>query len=240
MGPLDLSRRAHTPELMDTQAVDYAAFRRCLRHLSALNLTTFAYHPTLAWLDRLAERRSAAGQHAPLHIVDAGCGYGDGLRRIAAWARRRGVAVHLTGVDLNPWSARAAAEATPPGMGIRWETADIFAFRPDRPIDVVVSALFAHHLDEARLPRFLRWMEETARAGWFVNDLHRHAVPLAFTRAVGLLPGIDPMVAHDGPVSVTRAFTRADWAAVLAEAGIPPDAVTVRWFLFRWGVGRLR
>jgi hypothetical protein len=42
---------------------------------------------------------------------------------------------------------------------------------------VIVSSHFAHHLSDADLVRFLRWMEGAARLGWFVNDLHRHWLP---------------------------------------------------------------
>lgn len=240
----DLSRRVHTPEMMDTETVSYEEFRHCLRHLAGLNVATFAYRPTLSWLDRLVRERpglgQGGGQGAPLRILDAGSGYGDQLRRVARWARARGLAVDLVGVDLNPWAARAAAEATAPGTPVRWATADIFDFDPGQEVDVVLSSLFAHHLDDALLERFLRWMEGRARVGWFVNDLQRHRLPLAFTRAVGALPGIDRMVAHDGPVSVTRAFARADWLEALSRAGIPAEAVRIDWFLFRWGVGRIR
>jgi hypothetical protein len=61
-----------------------------------------------------------------------------------------------------------------PTCSITYETGDVFALDPARRFDVVVSALFTHHLDDAQLVRFLRWMQATARLGWFVNDLHRH------------------------------------------------------------------
>ncbi len=44
------------------------------------------------------------------------------------------------------------------------------------------------------------------------------------------------MVVHDSTVSVARAFTRADWRRLAAEAGIAPR---VAWqFPFRWAVSR--
>ena len=51
----------------------------------------------------------------------------------------------------------------------------------------------------------------------------------------------DPIVRHDGALSVRRAFVRDDWERLLQAAGVPREAVTVRWHLpFRLCVGRRR
>ncbi|GAA0598027.1 methyltransferase domain-containing protein [Caenispirillum bisanense] len=233
-----LAARATALELMDTEQVPFAEFEECLRHLAAINRWTGAYRPTLRWLDRLVRERGATAAAAPLTVLDVGFGYGDMLRRIAAWARRRGVAVRLIGVDLNPWSAEAAARATPAGLPIRWEVGDVFGWQPQEPVDVVISALFTHHLPDPDLVRFLRWMSRRARCGWFVNDLHRHPLSYHTVRAAARLLPVNRMVRHDAPLSVARAFTRDDWRRLLAEAELPPGRLTVEWrFPFRYGVG---
>src|SRR5580692_7385490 len=94
---LDFSRRAQLTELMD-EPCSRDELRACLRDLSRVNRWFLAYRPLLRWLDSLGLQR---GQ-APFHILDVGCGYGDGLRRIAKWADDRGITVRLTGLDLNP------------------------------------------------------------------------------------------------------------------------------------------
>lgn len=236
----DLSRRASTPELMETEACSFPDYRDCLQDLARVNRLTLAARPTLAWLDTvLASIRWPRAR--PLAVVDIGCGYGDMLRRIDRWAARRGIAVALTGVDCDPRATRAAAEATRPDRPIRWITADFARFRMEGPIDVVLSGLFCHHLDDAALVRFLSWMEATAQRGWFVNDLHRHALPyyvfLAWARAARW----HRFVRHDGPVSISRAFTVADWRRALADAGIPEGAARIAWRMpFRLCVSRVR
>lgn len=235
----DFSRRASTPELMDTEECGFETFRGCLVDLATVNRLSLAYRPTLSFLEGL--RRSARLPRArPLAILDVGSGYGDMLRKIDRWAERRDVAVDLTGVDLNPWSARAAREATPAGRPIRWVTADLFDHRqPD--VDVVVSSLFAHHLDDGVLTRFLAHMEATARLGWFVNDLHRHPLPYYFFRGFSRLMRWHRFVQHDGPVSISRGFVADDWRRLLTEASIPPAAAEIAWlFPFRLCVSRVR
>ncbi len=221
---------------MDDPAVDLETFRACLADLARVNALTLARVPTLDFLGRL-RRDGRLDLGRPVEIVDVGSGYGDALAGIAAWAKRRGIGVKLTGVDLNPWSAKIAAAAHP--NVARFVTADVFAY--DGPADVIVSGLFTHHLDDDDVVRFLQWMEARATVGWFVNDLYRH--PFAF-HGFGLLArlmGWHRFVRHDGPVSIARAFVPADWQALIARAGLEGANVTVRRrFPFRLCVERIK
>ena len=216
-----LTRRAHTPEWMDTEQVTAADFAACLRDLGAVNTVTLARRPTLLWLDRVVRGRSVQGGAGPLRVLDVASGGGDMLRAMARWGARRGVGLELTGVDLNPHSTTAALAATPPGLGISYETGNVFALDPARRFDVIVSSLFTHHLSDDELVRFLQWMERTASRGWLVNDLQRSALA---ARGFGVLAGVagwHRFVRHDGPLSVRRAFTRTEWPRLLRAAGVP-------------------
>lgn len=226
--------RSGAAELMDTETVGFAEFDRCLRDLERLNDWSLARRPTLAWLGRVVAPGGAAS------LIDVGAGGGGMLRGIARWARRTGRRIDMTGIDLNPLAARSAALATPTDAPIRYETRNAFDLGA-RSVDLIVSSLFAHHLDDAELIAFLRWMDRTARLGWFVNDLHRHPVPYWFLRGLFAVLPFDRLVVHDGPVSVARAFVRADWHRLIGRAGLDPADIEVRWYApFRWGVGTRR
>jgi SAM-dependent methyltransferase len=236
---LDFSRRSELTELMDTESVSFEEFRACLSDLARVNRLTLAYRPTLKFLERIARARRDTAR--PLEIVDVGSGYGDMLREIDTWAKRRGIAVSLTGIDLNPWSRRAALEATPPERGIQWLQADAFEYSPAHGIDVVVSSLFTHHLSDSQVARFIAWMEQHARAGWFINDLHRHPLPYHVFRHFASLARYHGFVQHDGPVSIARAFCSRDWQRLLAEADVASSTVEVAWNMpFRLTVGRVK
>lgn len=225
---IDFSRRGpprELPELMDGDC-SYADFRDCLRSLEKVNRWLLGYRPTLAWLKRLPRRLSY-----PIHIVDVGSGGGDLLRQIARWARRRNIAVQLTGIDLNPYAARAASEFTPKELGITWVTGDALAHRPEESIDIVVSSLMAHHLEDEEIVGLLRWMEATAQVGWFINDLERSQ----WSSRMFTWMRWHWLVRHDGPVSFRRAFRKEDWVRLLAATEIPQEAVTVE----QWRPGRL-
>ena len=117
----DFSARSGESELMDADDVDYETFRDCLRDLAQVNVVTLGHRPTLQFLEML-RREGRLPQGRPVEILDVGSGFGDLLRAVDRWASRRGVDVRLTGVDLNPWSARAAQEATQPERPIQWAT----------------------------------------------------------------------------------------------------------------------
>src|SRR6202789_3561636 len=225
---IDFSQRVsprELPELMDGDC-SYEDFRDCLRSLKTVNRWLLGYRPTLAWLDRLPH-----GLRDPIHIVDVGSGGGDLLRQIAGWARRRGIPVQLTGIDLNPFAARAAAESTPKELGIEWVTGDALEYRPKMPVDIVVSSLLDHHLEDVDNVAMLGWMESTGQAGWFINDLERAEWS---SRMFGWVRW-HRLVRHDGPVSFRRAFREEDWVRLLAAAEVPREAATVE----KWRPGRL-
>jgi len=231
-GVIDFSRRVspqELPELMDGDC-SYEEFRDCLRSLEQVNRWLLGYRPTLTWLGRLLR-----GRQEPVHIVDVGSGGGDLLRQIAVWARKRGIAVRLTGIDLNPFAARAAAESTPKELGISWVTGDALVYRSEKPIDIVVSSLMTHHLEDEQIVKLLRWIEATARTGWFINDLQRSAWASRLFGWLARVVRLHRFVRHDGPVSFRRAFRTEDWLRLLAAAEIPREAVTVA----QWRPGRL-
>lgn len=221
----DFRSRAQLTELMD-EPCSRELLRAYLSDLAKTNRWTLAYRPVLRWLNAItAERTPLAG---PLRILDVGCGYGDGLRRIEQWAKERGIAVELTGLDLNSDATAIAVEACPSASAIQWITANVLTYSPPQLIDVIVSSLFTHHLAEADIVLFLRWMERHAKIGWFINDLSRAPVPYHFFRIFSRLARLHPYVQYDGPISIARAFVPEDWQAMCAAAGLAPEDVAIQ------------
>lgn len=221
MPPDAFAERASLTELMDEPA-SYEEFRDCLRDLAKVNRTVLGYRPTLDWLRQFTGHRVA-----PLHIVDAGCGGGDTLRKIELWARRNRLPVRLTGIDLSPHAPRAARELIGPDTSIEFVQADIFAWQPHTPVDLVISSLFTHHLTDDGIVRFLQWMEKTAARGWFINDLSRGRLSYSLFALLARLMRWHRFVVHDGPVSIRRSFRPEDWQRSIAAAGLEADAIRI-------------
>jgi SAM-dependent methyltransferase len=218
---LDFRHRAQLTERMDAPC-SREELRACLRDIARLNRWMMGHRPLFEWLKTV--RLPDSG---PLRILDVGCGYGDGLRRIAQWAKARGIAVELIGLDINPDTVAIAAEATPSGSHIDWVGEDVFAYQPREPVHLIVSSLFTHHLDDAGVVRFLDWMERHATVGWFVNDLSRSPIPYHLLRAFVRVANLHPFVQNDGPVSITRSFRPEDWRKLCSAAGLNGD-VSIR------------
>jgi SAM-dependent methyltransferase len=150
--PPDFRSRAQLTELMD-EPCSRAQLRGCLTDIAKLNRWTFAYRPVLNWLSSFSNLSSH--RSGPLRILDVASGYGDGLRRVEQWARQRNIYVELTGLDINPDATAIAGEASRASSQIRWVSADIFQYSPPRPVHLVISSLFTHHLCDQDIVRFL-------------------------------------------------------------------------------------
>jgi 2-polyprenyl-3-methyl-5-hydroxy-6-metoxy-1,4-benzoquinol methylase len=217
---------------MDDAALDPAIYQRCLRDLDRLNRITFTHRAALQWIDDVTQNLRNVS------ILDVAYGHGDLLRAIAGRLARRGVAARLAGIDLNPRSALAARTATPPEQKIEFLTGDVFAYQPAQKFDFIISSQFTHHLSEPEIIRLLRWCEDHAMRGWYITDLHRHALPYYGFRWLARLMFWHRIVRHDGTVSIARSFRRTEWEAMLAKAGI---AAKISWqFPFRYSIGRLK
>ena len=230
----NLGHRSSELELMDTESVDFDEFHECLRQLEFINICTLAYRPTLRWLQKVF-RNNQAGRE--IFILDVGSGGGDMLRQIWRWSQRRGYRIKLVGADLNPWSKKSAEEMTPPNSAISFQTVNVFSMMQQPPPDFIISSLFTHHLAEAELIKFIRWMDEQASQGWLINDLHRHPIAYYFIKFVTHIIPSNRLIRNDAAVSVARAFTKSDWLAVLEKAGIEPDRISISWYFpFRYVV----
>ncbi|MEO6040409.1 MAG: methyltransferase domain-containing protein [Croceibacterium sp.] len=226
-----LAKRLHARELMDDPALDAAMYHAVLADLAKVNRVTLAHRPTLAFL------RRAVGHRPGFRLLDVGFGDGDMLRAIARWSRRRGLAAELTGIDLNPRS-RAAAEREYSAVPITYLTGD-YADLAGEMWDCVISSLVAHHMSEPELIAFLRFMDAEASAGWFVNDLHRHALASFGWPFLANIAGWHRIVRLDGHTSIARSFRPGEWHALLERAELS-GARVFRQFPFRLCVERLR
>jgi SAM-dependent methyltransferase len=228
---MSLATRAIAEELMDADDLDPATYAEVVGDLATVNIVTMAGRPTLDFLTRATRGMTS------FRLLDVGFGDGDMLRRIARWARKRGLAADLTGVDLNPRSALAATAHTPADLGIRYVTGD-YAGLAGGNWDFVVSSLVAHHMTHAQLIAFLRFMDSETRRGWLVNDLHRHGFAHWGFPILARIAGWHRIVRLDGTLSIARSYRPSEWPPILAEAGV--EARIYRAFPFRLCVERLR
>ena len=231
MGKLDI--RSRQDEQMDAADLDPAIYEQVLHDLARVNRWTFTAHATLAFMNRAASRMRA------FRLLDVGFGDGDILRAIAKWAECHRIDADLVGVDLNEKSVAAARAATPPELAIDYRAGDYID--QDGPFDFVISSQTTHHMTDDQLRTFIRWMEEKARAGWLICDLHRHGFAYWGFPLLARLLFVHRIVREDGQLSIARSFRAGEWRAILTDAGVDPANVEiVRRFPFRLCVERVR
>lgn len=206
-----LKQRSTTLERLDAPDIPLADLWQNLDELAIINRYLGGHAVTLAGLNQLVLNR-----HKFWRIADIGCGGGDTLQAVYHWAKRHGINVQLTGVDLKVDCLDYARKACD-GLPIEWIAADYRDIT--QSYDIVLTSLFCHHLSDAELRDFLQWSKQHVQVGLLINDLQRHPLAWwgiklltqAFSRSV--------LVRHDAPLSVWRGFSQRELKNLLVETG---------------------
>lgn len=154
---------------------------------------------------------------APARLLDLGCGGGDVLRALLAWAARDGFAVDALGVDPDP---RAIAWATrrPQLPHLRFRraaSADLVA--EGSRYDLVLSNHVLHHLTPVERAALFADSTRLADRVAIHSDIRRSRLGYALY-AVGAAP-LSPgtFLLADGLTSIRRSLTPTELAAELPD-----------------------
>lgn len=229
----NFSQRSAEVEIMDDLAYSGDLMDRTLRELEIINKWLGGNAVTMGALDKLVQ---AKPQDKIIRIADLGCGRGDMLRLIDAWAAKRKLRVELTGIDANPYIIKGARENLKGYPHIHFYAVNIFSSQfLELEFDIIIGTLFYHHFSNEELVGFFSQLRRQAKWGFIVNDIHRH--PLAFY-SIKLLTALfsrSSMVQFDAPLSVLRAFTKAELKTLFERADIRDFSMAWKW-AFRWQV----
>jgi ubiquinone/menaquinone biosynthesis C-methylase UbiE len=220
-----VERLTGVAELLDGPLDDGEAVVANLRDLARLNRLTGGVRISVAAI------RALAGDRLPGSILDVGAGGADIPVALLAAARRDGVSLEVTAMDSRREVLEAARLARP-GIdrldGLALGLADGRALPyPDASFDVGHASLVLHHLEPVDAIAFLSELRRVARVGIVVNDLVRGR--LAWLGAWLLVHSVATarFTRNDGPLSVRRAYSRAELDDLLRSAGIRPVRTVV-------------
>jgi hypothetical protein len=217
-------------ELLDGPLDDAAALRGNLRDLRRINRRLGGVRLSARALEALLGP-SGVTPGPPVRLLDVGTGAADiPVALIRRYGDGRGVdqpAMHITGLDDRP-EVLAAARGLDRAIG-ELEASGLLTLTlgdgrslpyPDDAFEVAHCSLVVHHLEPAGAVAMLGEMARVARRGIIVNDLVRGRLALLGAWLLTRLTTRNRYTRHDAPLSVRRAYSRAELRELFVEAGL--------------------
>ena len=209
---------------MDDMSIGGEPLDQALRELDMINAKLGGYSTSLQGIRILA-------QHLPqtetLTILDVGSGGGD-LLNIVSSIRAN---TKMTALDLNQNACEYAAREHP-SLHVVQGSVLALPFR-DRSFDIVHASLFLHHFTESQLNEILQSLSAVARYGIVINDLRRSVFAYIGITLLTRLFSRSNMVKHDGPLSVSKGFTKKELQQLCSTLSSVSISIRRRW-AFRW------
>ncbi len=214
-----MERLTGVKELLDGPLDDPPALAANLRDLARINRLTGGTRLSIRAIEALG---------APATILDVGTGGADIPMALLGRARAAGTPLTIAATDSRPEVLAAAVAVRPsvggtPGLGLAIADGRSLPY-PDGAFDVAHASLVLHHLEPEEVVAFLAELRRVARHGVVVNDLVRGRT---FWLGGWLLVhaiGQSPYTRHDGPLSIRRAYSRAELRDLVRAAGLEPLA----------------
>ena len=205
------------PELLDLDEAPFEEVKDSLQDVQRVNRYLSGYRVLLHHIGRFMDRHSLP---QPLHILDAATGSADQPIEVVRYARRRGIPVQVTAIDINRKMLRFAQEEAREFPEIRFVQCNALNMPFGKSsFDVVINSLALHHFSKDHAVALLKNFSRLARQGVIVNDLHRSRVAHASIFILTRLLTQNRLTRYDAPVSVMNAFTPEEMRTMAREAG---------------------
>jgi len=207
-------------ELLDLDEASYEEVQDSLQDVATVNRYLSGYRVLLQHMEPILKSHKA---NRPFRVMDAATGSADQPVELVKLARRIGIPIHITAIDINAKMLKLAQEEVACYPEIQLLQCDILSlpFR-ENAFDLVVNSLSLHHFSWDKAVTILRTIYKAGRLGIVVNDLHRsrlaHVVIFILTRIFTR----NRLTRYDAPVSVMNAFTPKEFCKLAQQAKIDP------------------
>lgn len=230
---IDTSCRSEAPELMDDFSMEGEILRDALDKIASINRLLGGNKVTLEGVKHLLERASGREK---ITILDVGCGNGDMLRALAAYAKSANCRFELIGVDANQFTVNHARHLSLAYPNISYRCVNIFEeLKKEQRYDIILCTLTLHHFKEEEIRTLLSTFAERSRKGFVINDLHRSAVAYYLFKALCFVFGLNKMSRDDGLVSILRGFKKEDLLLFSKQLNFKHSIINWKWaFRYQW------
>lgn len=213
-----IPRRSGLTEWIDSPETPWDDVLVAMRDVQRVNWLLGAYPVLLAHLGRLASWPA----DRPLRVLDVATGLADIPRALVDWARRRGRAIEVIGLDLNPRILAMAEDtlADYPEITLVEGNALVLPFE-DASLDWAMCHLALHHFPLDTHVAFFRELDRVVRpgGGLLVGDLLRSR--LNYAAAVPFLSVVSsPIAKRDGLVSILNSLSAPELDDLLKATGL--------------------
>ncbi|MHB8645299.1 MAG: methyltransferase domain-containing protein [Thermomicrobiales bacterium] len=222
-------RQSDAIEILDApDAVPADTLARNLRDIRRVN--RFA-GGTAVVLRHLPELLVGVSRGTPVTLLDIATGSGDIPRALIRWGGRRGYDLRVQATDVSEEVLAVARRETAGEPAITLEACDARALPyPTGAFDIAICSLALHHFRRAEAVQVLAEMGRVARRGVILNDLTRTWSGYVGAWLLGNVTTRNPLTRHDAPLSILRAFTPDELAAMAREAGLTDIKITSHLF----------
>ena len=207
-------------ELLDLDEAPYEEVRDSLNDVATVNRYLSGYRVLLHHAEKFLKEHQL---DRPFTVLDAATGSADQPVALVRLARRLGVSIQITAIDINSKMLKMAKDEICEYPEIRLVQCDVLALPfKDEGFDLAVNNLSLHHFTWDNAVAILKSIYKSGRLGFLVNDLHRsriaHAVIFLLTRIFTR----NRLTRYDAPVSVMNAFTPSEFRELAIQAKIYP------------------
>jgi 2-polyprenyl-3-methyl-5-hydroxy-6-metoxy-1,4-benzoquinol methylase len=224
--------RSDAPEVMDDFSMEGEILRDALDKIASINKLLGGNQVTLQGVKTLIAQ---VPKEKEISILDVGCGNGDMLRTLDAYAKKHGLNFRLHGIDANDYTIRHAESLSADYPKISYSTEDIFDYQLDSNYDIILCTLTLHHFKDPELLRLLQFFKDKSRLGIVINDLHRSALAYYLFQVICALFRLNDMSREDGLVSILRGFKEKDLHAYSKALKFKSYSVKWKWaFRYQW------
>lgn len=206
--PLFLSSRNTTgTERMDDPECDRAELENTYKQFRTINALISQWRTLYR-----RELRPYLQTNPHSRILDIGFGGGDIPIKLAGWAAKDNIDLHITAVDTDKRAFRFVQQMEVPDNLEFLNCSSSELLRSGRQFDFVISNHLLHHLSPDELLSTLSEARRLSRRGVLFNDIRRSDLGYLLFNVLARPVFRSSFITQDGLTSIKRSYTRSELA----------------------------